>query len=72
MDSICNSHCRGTKPIRSTLKFLPNLLETSTEPCSGKHGLQDFILVHPPMFITWLPGGSAKTRPAGHRRGRPP
>ena len=26
----------------------------------------------PPVFINWLPGGSAKTRPTGHRRGRPP
>ena len=26
----------------------------------------------PPVFINWLPGGLAKTRPTGHRRGRPP
>ena len=26
----------------------------------------------PPIFIKWLPGGSAKTRPTGHKRGRPP
>ena len=26
----------------------------------------------PPIFIKWLPGGSAKTRPTGHRCGRPP
>ena len=25
----------------------------------------------PPVFINWLPGGLAKTRPTGHRRGRP-
>ena len=39
---------------------------------SAKHGLQDFLLLDPPISITWLPGGSAKTRPVGHRRGRPP
>ena len=33
--------------------------------------LQDFIQVDLPIFIKWLPGGSAKTRPTGHRRGRP-
>ena len=72
MDLICNSHCPGAKPLISTSKLLPDLLETSTVPCSGKHGLQVFVLVDPPIFITWLPGGSAKIRPAGHRRGRPP
>ena len=25
-----------------------------------------------PIFIKWLPGGSTKTLPTGHRRGRPP
>ena len=53
-------------------KLLPNLLIESTELRSAEHGQQDFILADPPIIITWLPGGSAKTRPAGHRRGRPP
>ena len=41
------------------------------EPPSALRGLQDFIQVDPPTFIKWLPGGSAKTRPTGQRRGRP-
>ena len=51
--------------------MLPDLLKESIEPISAKHGLQDFVLADLPIFITWLPGGSAKTRPARHRRGRP-
>ena len=71
-DSLSNSHFPGTKSLISTTKLLPNLLKDSLEPHSAKRGLQDFIQVDPPIFINWLPGGSAKTRPTGHRRGRPP
>ena len=72
MDSVCNSHFPGTKYLLSISRLLPDLLKKSIEPRSAKHELQDFISVDPPIFNTWLPGGSAKTRPAGHRRGRPP
>ena len=71
-DSVSNSNFPGTKSLISTTKLLPNLLKDSFEPHSAKRGLQDFIQVDPPVFIKWLPGGSAKTRPTGHRRGRPP
>ena len=71
-DSLSNSHFPGTKSLISTTKLLPNLLKDSFEPHSAKRGLQDFIQMDPPVFINWLPGGSAKTRPTGHRRGRPP
>ena len=68
-DSVSNSHFPGTKSLTSTTKLLPNLRKDSFEPPSAKRGLQDFIQVDPPVFINWLPGGSAKTRPTGHRRG---
>ena len=68
-DSLSNSHFPGTKSLISTTKLLPKLLKDSFEPHSAKRGLQDFIQVGPPGFITWLLGGSAKTRPTGHRRG---
>ena len=71
-DSVSNSHFPGTKSLISTTKLLPNLRKDSFEPHSAKRGLQDFIQVDPPVFINWLPGGSAKTRPTGHRRDRPP
>ena len=71
-DSLSNSHFPGTKSLISTTKLLPNLLKDSFEPHSAKRGLQDFVQVDPPVFINWLPGCSAKTRPTGHRRGRPP
>ena len=71
-DSISNSHFPGTKSLISTTKLLPNLPKDSFEPHSAKRGLQDFIQMDPPVFINWLPGGSAKTQPTGHRRGRPP
>ena len=71
-DSVSNSHFPGTKSLISTTWLLPSLLKDSFEPHSAKGGLQDFIQVDPPVFINWLPGGSAKTRPTGHRRGRPP
>ena len=71
-DSLSNSHFPGTKSLISTTKLLPSLLKDSFEPHSAKGGLRDFIQVDPPVFIYWLPGGLAKTRPTGHRRGRPP
>ena len=71
-DSLSNSHFPGTMSLISTTKLLPKLLKDSFEPHSAKRGLQDFIQVDPPVFINWLPGGFAKTRPTGHRRGRPP
>ena len=71
-DSSSNSHFPGTKSLISTTWLLPKLLKDSFEPRSAKRGLQDFIQVDPPVFINWLPCGSAKTRPTGHRRGRPP
>ena len=46
--------------------------ERSNEPPFAERGLRDFIQVDPPVFINLLPGGSAKTRPTGHRRCRPP
>ena len=72
MDSVCNSNAPGTKSPLSISKLLPNLLKEFIEPRSAKYGLQDFTVADPPFFLMWLPGGSAKTRPAGHRRGRPP
>ena len=71
-DFSSNSHFPGTKSLRSTTWLLPKLLKDFNEPHSAKRGLQDFIQVDPPVFIDWLPCGSAKTRPTGHRRGRPP
>ena len=71
-DSLSNSHFPGTKSLISTTKLLPSLLKDSFEPHSAIGGLRDFIQVDPPVFINWLPGGLAKTRPTGHRRGRPP
>ena len=71
-DSLSNSHFPGTKSLISTTNLLPNLLKDSFEPHSAKGGLLDFIQVDPPVFINWLPGGLAKTRPTGQRRGRPP
>ena len=70
-DSFSNSHFPGTESLISTTKLLPSLLKDSFEPHSAKGGLRDFIQVDPPVFINWLPGGLAKTRPTGHRRGRP-
>ena len=70
-DSLGKSHLPGTKSL-STSKLLPNFVKFSMKPPSALRGLQYFIQVNPPIFIKWLPGGSAKTRPTGHRRGRPP
>ena len=72
MDSVCDSDFPGTKSSLSISWLLPDLLKESIEPGSAKHGLQDFLLANPPIFIPWLPSCSTKTRPAGHRRGRPP
>ena len=72
MDSVCNSHFPGTKSPLSNSKLLPDLLKESIVPRSAKHGLQNIILANPLIFARTLPGGSAKTRQAGHRRGRPP
>ena len=71
-DSSSNSHFPGTKSLISTTWLLPKLLKDSNEPPFAERRLQEFIQVDPPVFINWLPGGSAKTRPIGHRRGRPP
>ena len=71
-DSLSNSHFPGKKYLISTTKLLPSLLKDSFEPHSAEGGLRDFIQVDPPVFINWLPGGLAKTRSTGHRRGRPP
>ena len=62
-DSLSNSHFPGTNSLLSTTKLLPSLLKDSFEPHSAKSGLRDFIQVDPPVFINWLPGGSAKTQP---------
>ena len=69
MDSIWYSHFPGTKSQSTTWKLLPNSLKESIELHSANHGAQEHILVDPKTFITWLPGGSAETRPAGYRRG---
>ena len=71
-DFSSNSLFPGTKSLISTTWLLPELLKDSNEPPFAERGLRDFIQVDPQVFINWLPGGSAKTRPTGHRRGRPP
>ena len=70
--SVCNSHFPETKSPLSISKLLPDMYKDSFVPRSAKHGLQNVILANPPIFVRGLPGGSAKTRPAGQRRGRPP
>ena len=72
MDSVRDSHFPGTKSPLSISKLLPDFLEEPIVPRSAKHGLQIIPLANLPIFVRGLPGGSAKTRPAGHRRGRPP
>ena len=71
MDSVWDSHFPGTKSPLLISKLLPDLLKESIVPRSANHGLPNNTLANPPIFVTGLPGGSAKTRPAGHRRGRP-
>ena len=72
MDSVCDSHFPETKSPLLISMLLPDLLKESIVPRSAKHGLQNINLANPPIFVRGLPGGSAKTRPAGQRRGRPP
>ena len=71
-DSVSNSHFPETKSLLFTSQLLPNLLNYSFEPTSAERGLQDYIQVDQPIFIKWLHSGSTKSRPTGHRRGRPP
>ena len=71
-DSVSNSHFPGTKSLLFTSQFLPSLLKYSIEPTSAERGLHDYIQVDQPMIIKWLHCGSTKSRPPGHRRGRPP
>ena len=70
--SLSNSHFPGTKSLITTWKLLPNFVKFSMELPSASRVPQDFIQVDLPIFIKWLLCGSAKTRPTGHRRGRPP
>ena len=71
-DSVSNSHFPGTKSLLFTSQLLPSLLKYSIEPTSAERGLHDYIKVDQPMIIKWLHSGSTKSRPTGHRRGRPP
>ena len=71
-DSVSNSHFPGTKSLLFTLQLRPSLLNYSIEPTSAERGLHDYIQVDQPMIIKWLHSGSTKSRPTGHRRGRPP
>ena len=71
-DSVSNSHFAGTKSMYSTSQLLRTLLKYSIDPQFTESELQAFIQMDPPIFITRLPAGSAKTRPTGLRRGRPP
>ena len=71
-DSVSNSHFPGTKSLLFTSQLLPSLLKDSIESTSAERGLHDYIQVDQPMIIKWLPSGSTKSRPTGHRRGRPP
>ena len=71
-DSVSNSRFPGTKSLLFTSQLLPSLLKYSIEPTSADRGLHDYIQVDQPMIIKWLHSGSTKSRPTGHRRGRPP
>ena len=71
-DSVSNSRFPGTKSLLFTSQFLPSLLKYFIEPTFAEHSLQDYIQVDQPMIIKWLHNGSTKSRPTGHRRGRPP
>ena len=71
-DSVSNSHFPGTNSPLFASQLLPCLLKYSIEPTSAERGLQDYIQVDQPIFINWLHSGSTKSRPTGHRRGRPP
>ena len=50
----------------SSPQLLPRLLKESIKPPSAKRGSKDFIRMDPPIFTRGLPGGSSKTRLAGH------
>ena len=67
-----NSHFPRTMSLLSISQLLPNLSKGTSEPCTTKHGLHHLIHIDPQFFIAAFPGGSNKSRPAGHRRGRPP
>ena len=69
--SGCNPYFPGTNSRISTSPFLPRFLKESIEPRSAEYGLKDLILMNAPILTRGLPGGSAGTRPAGLRRGRP-
>ena len=71
-DSVSNSHIPGTKSLLFTSQLLPSLLKYSIDPTSAERGLQDYIQMDQPFFIKRLHSGSTKSRPTGHRRGRPP
>ena len=71
-DSVSNSHFPGTKSLLFTSQLLPSLMKYSIEPTSAECGLHNYIQVDQPMIIKWLHSGSTKSRPTGHRRGRPP
>ena len=71
-DSVSNCHFPGTKSLLFTSQLLPNLLKYSIEPTSAECGVHDYIQLDKPMIIKWLHSGSTKSRPTGHRRGRPP
>ena len=67
-----NSRSPGTKSLLSTSELLPNLLEEEYQPTfTAKPGLCVFQ-TDPRVLTSGLPGGTAKTRPIGHRHGRPP
>ena len=70
-DSVSNSHFPGTKSLLFTSQLLPSLLKYYIEPTSAERCLHDCIQVDLPIFIKWLHSGSTKSRPTGHRRGRP-
>ena len=63
---VCNPFFPGTKSLISTPQLLPRLLKESIKPPSAKRGPKDFIRMDPPIFTRGLPGGSSKTRLAGH------
>ena len=71
-DFVSNSHFPGTKSLIFTRQLLPSLLNYSVEPTSAERGLHDYIQVDKPMIIKWMHSGPIKSRPTGHRRGRPP
>ena len=71
-DSVSNSHFPGTKSLSFTSQLRPSLLKYFIRPTSEERDLHAYIQVDQPMIIQWLHSGSTKSRPTGHRRGRPP